>query len=177
MQTERKLKLVPFNPSWVQHDKLDIKAIYKRPRFRTNEFDEVEPELDEKTGQPLYDLTGALSVRHHNKHASKGFVYVTLADRSSLVAAGEAGTIPNWREYDQHQQGGPWNYKLYLAGQEEAQDLAAAALEDQVKRFGSEAVLAIRREVDPKFQLPAKLRNIKPPKPGKEKDEKEKVEA
>jgi hypothetical protein len=165
MDKDRRLKLVPFNNAWVQHDKLDLKAIYKRPRYTVNAYDETVLETDDKTGEPKYDLTGALPVRHHNKYAAKGFVYVTLADRESLKAAGEHGTIQgNWREYDQHQTGGPWNYKLYQLGQEEAADVAFAELEEQVKQFGSAAVLQIRRTVDPKFELPKKLRSVKAPK-------------
>lgn len=172
MADDRRLKLVPFNNAWVQHDKLDIKAIYKRPRFAVNDLDETVLEEDPKTGLPMYDLTGALSVRHHNKHAAKGFLYVTLADRQSLYAAGEHGTIAgNWREYDQHQTGGPWNYKLWLKGQEEGDAADFAELEAQVKQFGSAAVLQIRRTVDSKFSLPTKLRNIKPPKAKEEKVE------
>ena len=40
------LKLVPFNDGWINHSKLDLHAIYLRPRSVMNEFDEWVPVHD-----------------------------------------------------------------------------------------------------------------------------------
>jgi hypothetical protein len=160
------LRLVPFNNAWVQHDKLDLHAIYKRPQYVRNDYDEEVLKRDEN-GQVCYDLTTPLPVRQHNKWAGKGFVYVTLATRGDLKSAHEKGTLLNdkghpvhWKEYDQHQTGGPWHWKMYLDGQQGVDASYLTVLESQVRRFGSEAVEELRREQDPNFVLPAHLRGI-----------------
>lgn len=157
------LKLVPFNNAWIDHTKLDLKAIYRRPRWTKDEFDQDVQELG-PDGQPLWDLTGPLPVRQHNKWMAKGFQYVTLADRDSLLAAAQQQTLlhGSYREFDQHQTGGPWNAKMYMAGQQTVDTEAVRQLRESVQRFGSEAYEVIRREVDPKFRLPAQLRGIEP---------------
>lgn len=157
------LKLVPFNEAWIAHDKIDVHAIYRRPVFKDDDYGEPQRSYDKVTGLPLWDLTGPLPVKQHNKWRAKGFEYVTLADKQSLFVAGRNNTIEgNWRQYDQHRQGGPWNYKLYDAGQISEQTKAAAQLESDVNRFGSEAVESIRRQQEPSFELPARLRGIHP---------------
>lgn len=165
-QTSGGLRLVPFNPSWVQHDKLDLKGIYKRPRYIKNDVDEEVLERD-ANGQPLYDITSALPIRQHNKWVAKGFVFVTLASRADLRAAFEKGTLIDEvgnmvgpREFDQHQTGGPWNYKLYVKGQQSSDSAYFLQLRDQVQQFGSAAVEQIRRTTDPHFVLPESLRGI-----------------
>lgn len=157
------LKLVPFNAAWVDHSKLDIKAIYRRPRWTKDEFDQEIPETG-PDGLPLWDLTGPLPIKQHNKWAAKGFQYVTLADRDSLIAAAKHGTLleGSVRDYDQHQTGGPWNYKMYAVSQSSTDNSALLQLRADVERFGSEAVEAIRRQVDDKFRLPKSLQGIEP---------------
>lgn len=161
-----RLKLVPFNPAWIDHGKLDLKAIYRRPRWVKDEFDQDVRETG-PDGLPLYDLTGALPVKNHNKWTAKGFEYVTLADRDSLIAAHQnrALILPEGmtvRDYDQHQTGGPWNYKMYAADQSQSDNAALLQLRENVQRFGSEAYQAIRRETDPTFTLPKALQGIEP---------------
>jgi len=157
------LKLVPFNDAWIDHGKLDLKAIYRRPRWTKDEFDQDIPELG-PDGLPLWDLTGPLPVKQHNKWKAKGFEYVTLADRNSLIEAYKKATLigGSVRDYDQHQTGGPWNYKMYAAGQSQADNSALLQLRADVERFGSDAVESIRRRVDPKFTLPKNLQGIEP---------------
>jgi hypothetical protein len=163
------LKLVPFNATWINHDKIDIHGIYLRPRYKEDEFGERYREYDDD-GQPTWDITGALPIKAHNKWIAKGFRYVTLADRDSLIKAGIHGTIPgDWRKFDQHQTGGPWSYKKYLVGQQLVMDQEAEQLRKDVNQFGSRVVERIRRGMDPEFTLPEHLRDIKPggaPKPG-----------
>ena len=161
------LKLVPFYNAWIDHNKLDLTAIYRRPRWTKDEFDQDVPERG-PDGLPLWDLTGPLPVKQHNKWLAKGFEYVTLADRDSLIEAHRKGTlqlgpgITSVREYDQHQTGGPWNYKMYAAGQSQHDNAALLQLRENVQRYGSEAYQSIRREVDPTFTLPKELQGIEP---------------
>lgn len=158
------LKLVPFNDEWVSSHRLDIKAIYRRPHLVQNEFDEWV-QATGPDGLPVWDLTTPQRVLNHNKLRSKGFEYVTLATRDDLVKAWRAGTIQgDWRQYDQHSQGGPWHHRLYFAGQAEADKDQLSQLRDQVSQFGPDAVEAIRRAVDPTFVLPAHLRAVDPPR-------------
>lgn len=158
------LKLVPFNPTWVQHDKIDVHAIYRRPRYVEDKFGEMQREHD-RDGLPTWDLTGPLPVRQHTRWAAKGFQYVTLANRESLFIAAKYNTLPegtNAREFDQHQTGGPWSYRRYLEGQEVALQAEAEQLRDDVAEFGSVAVETIRRRFDPGFVMPEHLKNVAP---------------
>jgi hypothetical protein len=153
------LKLVPFNSAWINHDKVDLHAIYRRPRFKEDEFGEKYREFVD--GHPVWDLTSPLPIKQHNKWLSKGFEYVTLSDFDSLATAARMGTIEgDWKVYNQHQTGGPWNYKRYLAGQTIVATRASDELEQDVNEFGSEVVERIRRRSDPGFELPEKLRGI-----------------
>lgn len=151
------LKLVPFHDAWVTNHQLGLHAIYRRPRRVTNEFDEVVQSAG-PDGLPEWDITTPLPVVHHNKHLAKGFQYVTLATRDDLVKAAKAGTVANWREYDQHQTGGPWNAKMYLKGQALADTEALSQLRADIKEFGWEAVERIRRQVDATFRVPDVLK-------------------
>ena len=153
------LKLVPFNSTWITHDKIDIHAIYRRPRFVTDEFGEDQREYD-ADGLPAWDLTGPLPVKQHNKWMQKGFEYVTLANRESLITAAKHGTLQGGsvREFDQHQTGGPWNYRKYVAGQQSANTAELEQLRADVEKYGADAVEQIHRRRDPHFVLPATLR-------------------
>ena len=154
------LKLVPFQAVWITHEKLDLHAIYRRPRFKEDEYGEVQLVPGE------WDLTGPLPVKQHNKWMAKGFEYVTLADRNSLIEAARVGTVGgNWREYDQHQTGGPWNYRKYAEGmkvdavaQKAAAEQAETELRFMVEKFGVEAVEAIKQQTDPSFKVPESMK-------------------
>lgn len=168
MAESQSLRLVPFNNSWVQHDKLDLHAIYRRPRYVQNDLDEQVVERD-ANGQVIYDTTTALPVRQHNKWLAKGFEYVTLATRNDLRQAFDKGTLfdergqhVDWRQFDQHQTGGPWHFKLYQRGQQQGTGAYLEMLREQVRKFGSDAVEEIRREANPNFVLPASLRGVPP---------------
>jgi len=162
------LKLIPFNPIWVQHDRLDLKAIYRRPHMEPDAYGDHHQTLD-KDGMPEWDIVGPLPIKNHNKWAAKGFEYVTLANRESLVEAYRKGTLlPEGavpRDYDQHRTGGPWNYRLWLEGRAGEADSAFALLKADVEKFGADAVESIRRRIDPSFTLPPSLRSE--PKPRK----------
>lgn len=182
MSAKEPLRLVPFNAKWINHDKIDVHAIYRRPRFKEDEYGELERELD-AGGIPTWDMTGPLPVKQHTKWLAKGFEYVTLADRDSLRMAGQFGTVLDefgnvcdWRKYDQHQTGGPWNWKKYHEGQSESTTIAQEKLKEDILKWGPEAVEAIRRQVDPSFRLPDHMRNLKP-EPQKKGGEDKKVTA
>lgn len=163
------LKLVPFNAAWIDHDKLDLHAIYRRPRFVEDMYGERTRELD-ANGVPTWDLSAPLPVHKHSRWVTKGFQYVTLADRESLVAAARNNTIldqngqltRDWRQYDQHATSGPWNYRLYAMGVSSTATREAEELRADVERFGSEAVEAIRQRSEPSFKLPAHLQGFLP---------------
>lgn len=154
------LRVVPFNAKWITSEKIDIHAIYRRPCYVTDEYGELQRELD-ANGLPRWDLTGGLPVKQHNIWAGKGFEYVTLANRNSLRIAWINGTLPpgtHYRDFDQHPAGGPWNYRLYAEGQTELNKTEAAQLRDDLARFGPEAVEALRQRSDPSFRLPTHLK-------------------
>jgi hypothetical protein len=154
------LKLVPFNSTWIDHDKIDIHAIYRRPVFAEDKYGEMERIY--KDGVPQWDLTGPLPVRSHTKWTAKGFEYVTLANRDSLRIAARFGTLSGgtMQEYDQHQTGGPWNFRRYIEGQETIVSDAIIELRQDVEEFGSDTVTRLRRRSDPTFTLPKELENI-----------------
>lgn len=167
---ERVFKCVPLNPSWtIAGTKLDLKAIYRRPRRRVGEYDEIIQERGED-GLPLYDLTGPLPLRRHSDWAAKGYEYVTLADRDSLtkVAGSLRADGHNPAEFDQHPVLGPWNPKLYLATADKIDRAKVSKLRALVEKLGSEAVLDVRRATDPTFNLPPELQNIPPGGPAKQ---------
>ena len=164
------LKCVPFNNGWINHQKLDLHAIYQRPRFVRDEFDEMYREYNAQ-GEPTWDLTGPLPVKAHVHWAAKGFRYVTLADLSSLMMAAannmllddDGNVTANYQQYVQHQNPpGPWSYKKYLAGQTATLNAAAVQLRADVEEFGSEAVERLRKRQEPDFALPPSLRGIPP---------------
>lgn len=141
------LKLVPFNDSWIQHDKLDLHAIYRRPRFTTDEYGDPVRVLE--NGLPAWDLTGPQPVKQHNKLRAKGFEYVTLADAQSLSDAYKKGTLlpvgATPRDYAQDSQtGGPWNYRKYAEGRASEMSDAITQLRADVAKFGSAAVEELR---------------------------------
>lgn len=160
------LKLVPFNEAWITHEKLDIRGIYRRPRWTKDQFDQ-DVQQRGPDGLPLWDLTGALPIKQHNKWRAKGFEFVTLADRESLFAAYQKKTLMlpdgmTLRDFDQHQTGGPWNYKMYAAGQSQQDNATLLKMRADVQEFGSAAYEKIRRGVDPTFTLPKELQGIAP---------------
>lgn len=156
----REFRRVPFNPDWLNQDKLDLKAIYRRPRYARTQFDDIVRVLED--GMPAWDLTGPLPVRRHNDWVAKGFEYLTLADRSSLnqVAGMLRAVGLNPADFDQHPEYGPWNPKLFLATQQRVDRDAHEELRRMVERFGSDAVVQIRRASEPAFELPADLQDI-----------------
>lgn len=152
------LKLVPFSHSWITNDKLDLKAIYRRPRYKEDDYGEMIRETT-PDGLPAWDLTGPLPVKQHNKWNAKGFEYITLADRDSLHLAAAHKTIEgDWRVYVQDPRtNGPWHYRKYVEGQAGVEQDAAQRLADLVEKYGPDMVQEMRRETDPTYTLPEKF--------------------
>jgi len=159
------LKLVPFNNAWISHDKIDIKAIYQRPRSKEDEYGEFIQILDEN-GEQSYDLTGPLPIKQHVKWSQKGFKYLTLASRDALMVAYATNTLlddngnvtHDWQQYNQHSTHGPWNYKKYLEGYQESKLAASQDLVNDIAEYGWELVEKLRRRSDPGFSVPDYLK-------------------
>jgi len=163
------LKLVPFNQAWITHDKIDVHAIYRRPRYTKDDYGEDQREVHAETGEPTWDITSPLPVKQHSKWLAKGFEYVTVADRDSLRRAAlhrtvldEHGEACDWRVYDQHQTGGPWNLRRYMEGLSSTTTLANDQLRADVEKYGPETVENIRRRYEPGFRVPDHLRHLGP---------------
>jgi hypothetical protein len=161
------LKLVPFNSTWIDHDKIDIHAIYRRPRFTLDEYGEKVRELDPETKLPTWDLTGPLPIRQHNRwtNKEKGFEYVTLANREALVVAARYGTLPEgttYADFNQHAQGGPWNYRRYRVGLKDAADNDSIRLRQDIDELGWQVVERVRQQVDPTFKIPDEFKKPAP---------------
>lgn len=151
-------KAIPFNAAWITHDKIDIRAIYRRP-VRDARGRQVV-----KDGIPQWDLTGGLPVRRHQDWIRKGYEYVTLASGADVtreVADDLRAKGYNPRDFimDEFEMS-PWNPELYLATAGVVEQQAADALTEMVERFGSDAVLAIKRSENPLFTLPEHLEGI-----------------
>lgn len=159
------LKVVPFDPQWINHDKLDIKAMYRRPRWVVDQWGERQREYN-ADGLPTWDIVGPLPIKKHNHWVAKGFEYITLANRDSLRKAAKVNALAGSpRDYDQHATGGPWNYRLYAEGQLHTEQSESAKLRADVEKFGAEAVETIRQQTDPSFRLPPELKKKAKTKP------------
>lgn len=169
--TTRVFKCIPIDNGWIiPGTKLDLKAIYRRPRRLIGEYDEVIQARGED-GRPLYDLVGPLPMRRHSDWIAKGFEYVTVVvnprrEEEKGAWAAVAGSLRakdlNPADYLQHPQFGTWNPKLYLATAEHADAAKFSELRALVYEMGSEAVLKVRRSMDPSFTLPETLQHIPP---------------
>lgn len=152
-------KAVPFDSAWITSDKIDIKAVYRRPAY-----DAQGRRMHASDGRPLWDVTTPLPVRRHNDWAAKGYEYITLADAKSLSDTAPLLRANNLNPSDfvQDRGGSPWNSALYLQ-HETALDVSKLdELRRMVHQFGSEALETIKRGTDPTFELPADLRDIPP---------------
>jgi hypothetical protein len=169
MAEPRIFKCVPLDPLWtITGSKLDLKAIYRRPRRSVGEYDEIIQERG-PDGLPLYDITSPLPLRRHSDWQTKGFEYVTVVstlqqgDESfKYVADSLRKQGLNPADYLQHPVFGTWNPKLYLATAEQADRSKFSELTKMVEQFGSAAVTEIRKQNDPTFTLPPALQGIEP---------------
>lgn len=155
-------KAVPFDENWINHDKIDIHAIYRRPIL-----DDVGEQVT-VDGIPQWDFTTGLPVRRHYDWAKKGFQYVTLADSKSLankhVLQGLRAKSLNPSDYimlrNRMVGQSPWNPQLYLASADQVERDSFASLRALVERLGSDVVRDVKRADDPTFELPRHLRDI-----------------
>lgn len=158
-------KAVPFDETWINHDKIDVHAIYRRPIL-----DDLGEQKLDAHGVPQWDYTGGLPVRRHLDWVKKGFQYVTLADGKSLsnklVVAGLAAKGLRHTDFIMWRTrtipATPWNPALYLASQSQHDRVQSDQLRTMVERLGSQAVLDVSRNFNPLFELPVHLRDIPP---------------
>lgn len=159
------IKTVPFNQAWVTSDKLDIRAIYRRPRLDALKQRVV---VD---GVPQWDYTSALPIRRHNDWAAKGYEYVTLATMQDLAdaAKGLAAQGIDPHQFDASYEGfgemerRAFRIKGYLEQRDAVDDGVRDELRTMVEAYGSDAVENIKRIENPAFELPAHLRGIAAP--------------
>lgn len=151
---------VPFNPDWVNNDKQDLHAIYRRPQRDARTGVVVRDEA----GNVRWDTTGPLPVRRHLDWQKKGFEYVTLADMESLAIAAAwlrgQGLDPKDFVSGFGASRGPWHAESYSAGQQAAATDTLKELRELVKEFGIEAVAKIKRQADPEWQAPTGLAKV-----------------
>jgi len=161
MERPTTFRAVPFDAEWVSHNKLDLRAIYRRP---VRDEWTGDQKLDPTNGLPQWDLTGPLPLRRHNDYIRKGFQYITLADMKSLHDAApylrQKGLDPQSFIMDPRM--GPWNDQFYLSSQVKVDSAQMTELRRLVEKHGSEAIEESRRLVDPTFKLPSSLRGIAP---------------
>lgn len=155
-------KAIPFNAKWISHDKIDVKAIYRRPRRDVLGRQVTDPE----TGLPAWDYTGGIPVRRHADWQRKGYEYITLesgADLTKEVVYQMRADGLNPAEFIMDPVArSPWNPALYLATAHLIEQREADTLTALVEQFGSDAVLEIQRASNPTFTLPARLQGIPP---------------
>ena len=155
-----------FNPAWITSDKLDVKALYRRPAYDGRGLRRVDAE-----GRPEWDITSALPVRRHNDWAAKGFEFLALATWEDVLACRgslETAGIRVQDLADSYSTIGEPNRRGFLVSAylaELAKDSTAAygRLAELVKEHGSEAVLAIMQATHPGYALPEALRGIPAP--------------
>lgn len=149
---------VPFDPEWAKGGECpDIKAMYRRPAR-----DKYLRPLRAPDGTPRWDVIGPLPIQRHADFAAKGYVYITLASEGDLMNHRVIKSLRARGLDPQSFRNGPgrrvWDPEVYQAdaAQQDAQDYAD--LEALVKEFGSDAVVKIKRQADPTFELPEALR-------------------
>lgn len=155
-----------FNPAWITSDKLDVKALYRRPAYDGRGQRRLDAE-----GRPEWDITSALPVRRHNDWAAKGFEFLALATWEDVLACRaslEAAGVRVQELMDSYSAQGEPNRRGFLVAAylaELAKDATQAygRLAELVKEHGSDAVLAIMQAQHPGYQLPEALRGIPAP--------------
>ncbi len=122
------------------------------------ELDDTHRLSESHTSITSFNVPRQVSVREPN-----GPSLVAAAGQNALLCYGEDNALAvtmEWKQYDQHQMGGPWNYKKYVAGQTSVITKEADILRADVEEFGSETVEKLRRRQDPTFKLPPSLKGI-----------------
>lgn len=155
------LKCVPLlKGMFGAENSLDLKAVYRR-RKQTNWG---EPILDEQ-GREQWDLCPGLPLRRHMDYLGRGYQYITLADEQSLIDAKHVLAANNldWREFanQEPRSRSPFNPDLYVAEAKASVDKTESELQAMVDQYGYDAVLAIKRQADPGFQMPASVKKPK----------------
>jgi hypothetical protein len=146
------VELVPFFDDWTGSETgLDLHAYYRRPG-------------------PGVNLTTAIPVRRHRDYAARGWSYVSLASAADINLAAAflraRGIDPrSFAGSYRTDLGGAFDVALYAreAVAKEAEELVK--LRAQIKKFGVEAVLELKRSDDPTYELPPEA--LEPATPAK----------
>lgn len=170
-----RLRLVPWEPTWLDHTSLDLHAIYRRPR-RNRQTWQIERD---EYGFIAWDLTSGLPIRQHAKFVQKGFQYVTLATAEDVIQASDPsildrGAVPlggTNRPADEsadvylRQPGvrGPWDATAYLADLEDTRQERVLRIVANIEKYGPDGAEAFERQTDQGYQLPPRFRQ--PPQP------------
>ncbi len=172
-----KLTLIPWEPTWLDHQTLDLHAIYRRPqRLRDPIRDTWDIQRDDE-GFILWDYVGPMSIRNHNRFRQKGMEYVTLGRAEDVLQAaspsiGEKGATPLGRGnrdpretaemYIRQESGvmGPWNAAAYFEDVAEERAARIKRIRENVIENGPEMAELFERQTDPGYRLPEKYRAV-----------------
>lgn len=168
------MQMATFNPMWITSDKLDVRALYRRPAMDAR----GQRRLDD-AGRPAWDITSGLPVRRHNDWTAKGFEFLALATwadvlacRSSLEAAGTdvAALVDSYESVGEPNRRG-FRVSAYLAGIAHDATLAYGRLAELVREHGSDAVRDTMRASNPRYELPEALQGFPAPGAGATEDD------
>lgn len=151
------MKTVPLDPRWVNSEKLDLLAVYRRPRLHGI----TKVRLSDDQGRPLYDYVN-LPIRRHQDWLGKGYSYVTLARVADLVSVGvrDPEVVKSYKPHGEPEER-TFEIQTFLAHADVAEDAEFARLKALVLKLGPDAVEAVMRHSDPTFVLPETLRDMK----------------
>lgn len=169
-----RLKLVPFEPTWLENASLDIHSIYLRPQRYLPEGELSFQIVRDGDGFIVWDVTTPQSIKNHTKLLLKGFKYVTLATPEDVIQAAnpdlaQYGTTPlghpprdlNERAEDYIRQtpySGPWNCTAYLLDMADERQLRLKKLMENIAKYGPDGAEEFERQLDPGYRLPEKYR-------------------
>lgn len=165
-----RLKLVPWEPTWLDHATLDLHAIYRRPQ-RDPKTWQIQRDTD---GFVQWDLVGPTTIRSHNKYRMKGMEYVTLGTGEDVIQAAnpaiaEKGAVPlgrgnrdpNERADDYLRQPpyrAPWDAEAYLADMADERATRLAEIVANLEEFGPDGAERFEQQRDPGYVLPERFR-------------------
>lgn len=175
---DRRLQLIPWEPTWLAHQSLDIHAVYRRPQRRRNPETDSWDIIRDDEGLIQWDLTPGMTVRNHRNYTQKGMEYITLATSTDVVEASKPdlvdyGAIPLGQRPDRYPTEdpqayirqpsgvrGPWNVGVYLKDEAAAREERIARIRQHVIDQGPDYAEVYERQTDPEYVLPAKYREV-----------------
>jgi hypothetical protein len=177
---ERTLKLVPWEPTWLDNQSLDLHAVWRRPA-RDRDFQIMR---DPDTGFVMWDVTTPAGIKNANRFRAKGMEYVTLATQEDVLLASrpeiaDKGSLPlghparcarlgvDFEDINDYirqrvRGGGPWDVATYLQDEQIAREERLTRVKANVEKMGAEGAELFERQSDPGYVLPEALKT--PPK-------------